>query len=115
MEDHRITKGKGGRPVGSKNAKPQVPGWHTEDEEAAIQGVSPHRLRDRARLGIGPKPVKHGNHNFYRDGGYAEYLEELHRRQNEPQLARRGRPRKNPDRSTGQRTAPTPLAARSAE
>jgi len=110
MEDNRIVKGKGGRPVGSKNAIPQPPpGWHIDIVEAGIQGVSIHQLRVRARLGISPKPVKYCGHDYYRDDGMAEHLAELKRRQEQAaEPPRRGRPRKVT--SAGQRGS-APLAA----
>ena len=67
----------GGRPAGVRNVIPNPPpGWHGDEKEASERGVSIPTLRRQAAAGIGPRPVKHGRHAFYRDGAFAEYLEQ---------------------------------------
>jgi hypothetical protein len=84
---------------------PNVPGWHSEQEEAAERGTTLFTLRKKRRLGIGPLPVKYGRRFLYQDGGFAQWLEqELAEQQaagerkkcpNGLTPPRRGRPRKN--------------------
>jgi len=57
---------------------PNIPGWHTEREEADERGTSLQQLRKQRRLGIGPMPVKFGRRWLYADGGNARYLEKQH-------------------------------------
>jgi hypothetical protein len=81
-----------GRPKGSKNTAPAVQGFHSNTAEAEERGITVLQLQRQAREGIGPLPIKVGHHTYYRDGGFAAYLEALYRQRNEPQVVRRGRP-----------------------
>jgi hypothetical protein len=81
-----------GRPAGSKNSPPAVQGFHTDRAEAVERGISVQQLKKHARYGVGPLPIKVGQQLYYRDGGFAAYLEALYRQRNEPRVVRRGRP-----------------------
>lgn len=115
LSDDRIVAGKPGRPMGSTNTRPQVPGWHDLTEEARIQGCDARTVIRRANQGRGPKPVKFAGHPMFEDGDSQRYLAELKRRQEQsPEPPRRGRPRKYSMRSSG-RSDSAPRSARSEE
>jgi hypothetical protein len=103
--------GKPGRRLGSKNARPQVPGWHDLAEEAKIQGCDERTVIRRGNQGRGPKPVKFAGHPLFEDGASERFLAELKRRQEQAaEPPRRGRPRKVTEISSGQRGS-APLTA----
>src|SRR6516164_8609177 len=60
-----------GRPNGSKNLVAEIEGWHGEPVEAKLRGVTVTQLRRHARDGVGPMPVKIGQHVYYKDGDLA--------------------------------------------
>jgi hypothetical protein len=89
------TVGRGpGRPIGTKNNKPRVPGWHDEVEAAELLGESvPTRRRNRRR-GIGPRWTRHGRRVMHPDGAEADYLAaQLAKAEAAASPRRRGRPR----------------------
>jgi hypothetical protein len=80
----------------TKHYHPELAGWHSEEEEARIQGVHIQTLRRKRPLGIGNLEfVKVNRRVLYRDGS-AERLAErdLVAKLSGPAPRRRGRPRK---------------------
>ena len=84
-----------GRPPGRKNNKPDVQGWHEEEESARILGEDIQTRRRKRRAGRPPYDwVRHGRHVLYRDGCEEEHLaNELRERTAAAKPRRRGRPR----------------------
>jgi hypothetical protein len=85
-----------GRPPGRKNNKPNIQGWHEEEESARILGEDVQTRRRKRRAGQPPYDwVRHGRHVLYRDGCEEEHLaSELRKRTATAEPRRRGRPRR---------------------
>ena len=84
---------KPGRPRGASR-RPTLPGYHSEEEQAARLGISVVQLRRWRRGGIGPKSVRCGRRELYPHGEDQKWLtEKLADAQHKSTLRGRGRPR----------------------
>lgn len=82
-----------GRPRGPSR-KPTLPGYFSEEEQAARLGISVPQLRRWRRAGKGPRPVQIGRRNLYAHKSEARWLAEQLAAAEQKQLVRgRGRPR----------------------
>jgi hypothetical protein len=65
-----------GRKPGSKNNRPSIPGYRSEEEQAARLGISIYTLRRWRRAGIGPRPIRLGRNDLYPENEEARFLDE---------------------------------------
>jgi hypothetical protein len=66
---------KAGRPRGASR-KPKLPGYYSEEEQAARLGITVVQLRRWRRAGIGPNSVRCGRHELYPHGEDEKWLTE---------------------------------------